>query len=309
VRAAALACALALPVLYAQQPAAEYVLGPGDQVLVRALDVDEIGDKPALIDGQGYIKLPLAGRIRAASLTVEQLEAAITKELKLYVLDPQVTVSIAEYRSQPVSVLGAVGSPGVQQLQGRKTLFEVLSLAGGLRADAGHSIKITRQKGWGAVPLAGAVWDATGEFSVATVSVVSVMDARNPRENILICPYDVISVPRADMVYVIGSVKRAGGFVLNEKEHMSVLQALSLAEGLEITAAVRSARILRTVSGGAPRAEVAIDLRGIMQGRSRDVPLNAGDILFVPSSKAKSVSLRALEAALQIGTGIAIWRR
>jgi polysaccharide export outer membrane protein len=313
-RAAALAWALALPVLCPAQesagpPPAEYTLGPGDQVVIHALDVEEIGDKPALIDGRGFIKLPLAGRVRAGGLTVQQLEAALTEDLKVYVRDPQVAVSIAEYRSQPVSVLGAVASPGVQQLQGRKTLFEVLSMAGGLRADAGHSIKITRRKEWGRIPLPAAAGDSTGGFTVAQVSVRSVMEARNPQENILICPQDVISVPRADMVYVIGSVKRSGGFVLNEKENMSVLQALSLAEGLEPTAAAKNARILRPTPGGGPRTEVAVDLRRIMEGQSGDVPLNSDDILFVPSSKAKSASLRALEAALQIGTGIAIWRR
>jgi polysaccharide export outer membrane protein len=307
-RAAVLACAMALPMVCASQPS-EYTLGPGDQVTVRVLDVEEIGDKPALIDAHGFIKLPLAGRIRAGGLTVEQLEAALAEALKPYVIDPQVSVAVAEYRSQPVSVLGAVANPGVQQLQGRKTLFEVLSMAGGLRVDAGHSIKITRRKEWGGIPLPAAAADSTGAFTVARVSVRSVMDARNPQENILICPNDVISVPRADMVYVVGAVKRSGGFVLNENENMSALQALSLAEGLEATAAGKNARILRATRGGGPRTEVAVDLRGIMEGRTGDVPLNADDILFVPSSKAKSASLRALEAALQIGTGLAIFRR
>jgi polysaccharide export outer membrane protein len=303
-------CAAQGPV--ARAPAAagpsEYSLGPGDQIVVHALDIDEINEKSATIDGRGFVKLPLAGRIHAGGLTVPELETAVAAQLKVFVRDPQVAISIAEYRSQPVSVLGAVASPGVQQLQGRKTLFELLSMAGGLRADAGHSIKITRRKEWGRIPLASADDDVTGQFSVAEVSVTSVMEARNPQENIAIRPHDVISVPRAEMVYVIGAVKRAGGFVLNEKENMTVLQALSLAEGLDRTAAPARARILRPAPGGGPRAEMSVDLRRIIAGKSGDVALHADDILFVPASAAKSATVRGLEAAVQIGTGIAIWR-
>ncbi|HEX8984143.1 MAG TPA: polysaccharide biosynthesis/export family protein [Bryobacteraceae bacterium] len=290
-------------------PSAGYVLGPGDQVSVHVLDVEEITGAPLRIERNGSLRLPLAGRLQAAGLTIEQFEAGIAARLGAYVKQPQVTVSVVEYRSQPVSVLGAVASPGVQQLQGRKTLFEVLSMAGGLRQDAGHTIKITRRKQWGSIPLDGAAPDSSGGYSVADVSVKSVMEARNPRENILICPDDVISVPRAEMVYVIGAVKRSGGFVLNESENMTVLQALSLAEGLERTAAPRRSRVLKPAPGAATRTELPLDLRKIIAGRSADVPLQAGDILFVPGSAAKNASLRALEAAVQIGTGVAIWRR
>jgi polysaccharide export outer membrane protein len=286
-----------------------YVLGAGDQVTVHALDVDEFSDRPVRIELSGDLRLPLAGRIRASGLTVEQLEKEIAARLRTYVKEPQVSVSVSEFRSQPVSVLGAVASPGVHQLQGRKTLFEILSMAGGLRQDAGHSIKITRRGEWGRIPLATAAEDSSGAYTVAEVSVASVIGAKNPQENIFVCPYDVVSVPRADMVYVIGAVKRAGGFVLNEKENMTVLQALSLAEGLDRAAAPKSAKILKPNPGAASRTEVLVDLRKIIAGRSADVPLNADDILFVPTSMAKSATVRGLEAALQIGTGIVIWRR
>jgi polysaccharide export outer membrane protein len=287
----------------------EYVLGPGDQIVVHAPDIDEIGEKSAVIDARGFVSLPLAGRVHAGGLTVAQAESEIAGQLKTYVRAPQISVSVAEYRSQPVSVLGAVASPGVHQLQGRKTLIEILSMAGGLRADAGHAIKITRRREWGRIPLATASDDSTGQFSVAEVSVTSVMEAKNPQENIVICPHDVISVPRAEMVYVIGAVKRAGGFVLNEKENMTVLQALSLAEGLERTAAPKGARILRRAGGSAPRVEVPVDLGRIIAGKSGDVALRAEDILFVPVSAARSATVRGLEAAVEIGTGIVIWRR
>ncbi len=288
---------------------AEYVLGPGDQVQVRALDLDEIGDKPVAVDGRGFIRLPLVGRVQAAGLTTSQLERSLAEALKAYVRDPEVTVAVSDYRSQPVSVLGAVASPGVQQLQGRKSLFEVLSLAGGLRPDAGHSLKITRRKEWGPIPLPNAVPDSTGQFSVAEVSVKSVMEAKNPQENILICPNDVISVPKADMIYVIGAVKHAGGFVLNEKETITVLQAMSLAEGLDKAASPKKAKILRPIPGQPNRMEIAVDLRKVLSGQANDVPMNAEDILFIPTSGPKKAAARAAEAAIQITTGLVIWSR
>ncbi len=216
---------------------------------------------------------------------------------------------MSEFRSQPVSVLGSVRTPGVHQIRGRKTLFEVLSLAGGLNPDAGSSIKITRRKEAGPLPLPGTKDDASGEFQVAEVAVKSVMEARNPQENIEVLPNDVVSVPRADLVYVIGAVKKAGGFVLSEKEKISVLQALSMAEGLDKSAASKEARILRPVGDSETRLEIPVNLKEIMTGKSGDVSLLANDILFVPVNGPKNAFTRGLEAAIQIGTGVAIYRR
>ena len=108
-------------------------------------------------------------------------QAEITKRLKAFVNEPVVTVTVASFRSQPISILGSVTNAGVHQLQGRKTLFEVISMAEGLRQDAGNSIKITRRKEWGPIPLPTAKADSTGEFFVAEVSVKSVLEAKNLR--------------------------------------------------------------------------------------------------------------------------------
>jgi len=297
-------------IAFGQTPAQppSYVLGPEDQVAIHVLDLDEIGDSPFRIDMAGYINVPLAGRLHAAGLTVDQLEAALALRLKEYLQTPVVTLSVSEFRSQPVSVLGAVNTPGVHQIRGHKTLFEVISEAGGLKNEAGNSIKITRRKEFGVIPLPGAAMDVSGQFCVAEVSVKSVMEARNPQENIQIEPNDVISVPRADLIYVIGAVKRAGGFVLSEREHMSVLQALSMAEGLERAASAGKARILRAPNGGSERIEIPVDVNKILTGKVDDVQMLANDILFIPNSAAKSATLRGIESALQLATGIAIYR-
>src|SRR5690348_912752 len=130
----------------ADTPRPDYVLGPGDQIVLWAVDLDDVSQKPVRVDAAGYVTLPLAGRIKAAGRTVTEVQQEIVKKLQRYQLNPQVTVSVTEYHSQSVSVIGAVNNPGVHNLQGNSTLIETLSLAGGLRADAGYSIKITRRR-------------------------------------------------------------------------------------------------------------------------------------------------------------------
>jgi polysaccharide export outer membrane protein len=285
-----------------------YVLGADDQIVVRVTEVEEFNDKPIRIDMDGCVKLPLAGRITAAGLTVQQLEAEVGKALKDYVRHPEVVVSIAEFRSQPVSVIGSVKSPGVYQLQGRKTLVEVLSQAGGLAEDAGYSVRITRRLAWGPISLPGAANDASGGFSVAEVKLKGILEATSPEENIPILPNDVISVPRAEMIYVTGQVHRSGGYVLNGRQSMTVLQALSLAGGIDGASAPQHTRILRASQGLAEREEVPVDLKKIMDGKAKDLALQPDDILFIPSSLPKKAAIRAIEAAIQIGTGVAVFR-
>jgi polysaccharide export outer membrane protein len=134
------------------------------------------------------------------------------------------------------------------------------------------------------------------------------MDGRHIASTLEIQPHDVITVPRARLVYAIGEVKKPGGFVLREKQSVSVLQVLALAEGLSRTAGAGSARVLRPNPAGGPREEIPVNLNQLMAGKCADVALQPDDILFVPNSMAKSGLMRAMEAAIQMGTGMAIWR-
>jgi polysaccharide biosynthesis/export protein len=288
--------------------AGRYVLGPGDQITVWALGVEELGEQPQRIDPLGNIDLPLIGQVRAGGLTVEELKTELANRLRKQVREPRISINIVEYHSQPVSVLGAVNSPGLQQLQGEKTLAEVLSMAGGIRPDAGYSIRITRQKEWGAIPLPGAKEDASGRYTVAEAKLKSLLEAEDPAVNVTVRPNDVITVPRAQMVYVIGEVTKAGGFALNERENVSVLQALSLAGGLTRTAKGSDCRILRGGSDATNRTEIPVNVQRILERKAGDVALQSDDVLFIPSSAAKRGAVRALEAAINIGTGIVIWR-
>src|SRR5258706_16046273 len=119
------------------------------------------------------VRLHMAGRMMISGLTVAKVEAEVTNRLKQYVKRPDVSVAVTEFHSQPVSVSGSVRTPGVQQVQGRKTLVEMLSMAGGLDPTAGTTLRITRQREWGKIPLSNAKDDPSGAYSVAEVSLKS----------------------------------------------------------------------------------------------------------------------------------------
>jgi polysaccharide export outer membrane protein len=292
--------ALALPYGLAQPaktvpPPSGYVLGPDDQILIRALEGLDLADKPVLIGANGNITLPLIGRVKAAGLTVEQLETELTSRLKAYVLEPQISVTVTEFRSQPVSVLGAVTTPGIVQLRGRKTLYEVLSLSGGPRETAGSTVSITRRRENGELTLPGATLDSTGQFSTAQVEMREILDGSNPAANIEIKPNDVISVSQgnARTVYVVGDVQHSGAFNLGAQSTMSVLSALSMAGGLGRTAKGEKARIFRPGADPQKHEEIAVNIKQILGGKAEDIGLRPGDILVIPTSSRKTFAVLA----------------
>jgi polysaccharide export outer membrane protein len=287
----------------------QYLLGSGDAVRVWVLGLDELSDRILKVDETGFVDIPLLGRMKATGLTVEELRADLVEKLRKQVQTPTVSIDVVEFSSKPVSVIGAVNQPGVQQLKGPKTIVELLSAAGGLRPDAGCCAEITRPAANGALPLPGAHPDATGNFSVARLKLVDILDGKDPSGNIGVKADDVVSVPIGQMVYVIGSVHKAGGFVLRDQEDISVLQALSLAEGLLPTAAPSQGEILRMEGPGVDRKHIRVNMTKVLAGKSADISLRGNDILFVPDSTGKKAAFRALEAALQAGTGVAIFGR
>jgi polysaccharide export outer membrane protein len=282
-----------------------YVLGPEDQISVRILQAPDLADRPLRIDLNGYIELPYVGQVKAAGETATSLKNILEKKYAEIVIDPRITISVDDYRSQPVSVLGAVNQPGVHQLRGRRTLIEVLSLAGGIKEGGGNSVKITRRMEGPPIGVPGETVDSATQLRTATVSIRPLMNGTEAQANVVILPHDTVTVPRARMVYVLGDVGHAGGFLLSERDEVSVLEALSMAGGLHPTSAPKDARILRIVDGLPQRQEVAINLRSILDGKSPDQQLKAEEILYVPVSGAKRASLRALEAMIQVGTGLA----
>lgn len=286
-----------------------YVLGAGDVLSIWALGADEIAAKPYTVLPDGYLDLPLAGRVAAAGKSVEQLKQELRRTLGQYFYDPKVSVTVTDFRSQPVSVLGSVNQPGVHQLQGGKTLLEVLSLAGGAAPDADSSVIVTRRAEWGPIPVPGSKKDATGKFYVAKINLQSVAQAMNPQENIRIFPNDVIEVPKARLIYVLGQVSKPGGFVLHQDENVTAVQALSMAGGPTEFGSTKSARLLRAAANPKERQQITLNLRQVLEGKSGDTVMHPEDILYIPGNASKKAGLQALQTGLQITTGLIIWRR
>ena len=165
---------------------------------------------------------------------------------------------------------------------------------------------VTRKSGFKQLPSAEGVRTLAPDR--VEINLQKLLYAQEPALNIEIMPLDTISVSRADVVYVVGAVKKAGGFVLEDRERVTVLQALALAQGLEGTAAKGSARIIRRGEGGS-KTEIPVNLGKILKGQSSDMELAANDILFVPDSAGRVAGKRGIDAAIGVVTGIIIWRR
>ena len=135
------------------------------------------------------------------------------------------------------------------------------------------------------------------------------MQSKNPAENIFVKPHDVITIPKAELVYVVGEVNKSGGFVLEGGESVSALQALALAGGITKTASLRHAKLLCAANGEVGnRKEIPVDLQKILEGKAPDLAIHAQDILFIPTNTPKNVAIRVLETAIQTGSGVIIWR-
>ena len=291
---------------------ADYTLGPGDLLTLSEVDLEDTAaftDKTFRIDNSGDVTFPLAGRVHAAGLTMAAVQSEVNQRLGKILKDPDAVVGVAEFHSQPVSVLGAVNNPGIMQISAGKNLFEVLSLAGGLRPDAGNSIMITRSAQSGAIPLPDAKPDSTGQFSVASVRVKNIMSATDPAQNITVMPEDIITVPKGEVVYAVGALTMPGGFLLGENATLSTLQVISLAQGLVRTSSPAKAQILRAVPGSPGRLQIAVNVKSLLAGKAPDVPLQPDDILFIPDSAAKIAAGKVVSAALSAATGIAVYGR
>ena len=291
-------------------PSAAYILGPGDQILIQVTDLDDFPNRPLQINPDGDVDLPLVGRLHASGLTLAQMKSELALRLSKYITSPQIVLNLTQNQSTPVSVMGSVNTPGVHQLDGPKHLLEVISLSGGIRPDAGNEVIVTRQAGRPPLTMSNGHTELSGGYSTGRFSLDDLLNARNPADNILVEAGDVISIPKAELVYVVGDVRKAGGFTLSSHSSLPLLQALTLAEGMGPHAAGKRARILRPAPGGdgTPK-EIVVDVDKIMAGKAPNPPLFANDVLFIPNSAAKAISERAFETALGVAAGVAIYRQ
>jgi polysaccharide export outer membrane protein len=277
-----------------------YTLGPNDQILIRAPGADEINDKPFRIDAEGYLNLPLVGRIRASGLSIAQLEMELVKRLREYIVQPQVIITPVQFRGDPIFFEGMFQRPGIYTLSGRRTLVEMLALVGGLQPNASRRIKIRRHAEYGPIPLPSAVEDSENKVSMVEISFASLRQNVNPAEDIILKPYDVVIVDRAELIYVGGEVTRVGGIELGERDFMSVTQALTMSGGFTRDANKSKVRVLRPVLNTSRRHEIDIDLTGIYEGKVNDFPLLPNDVLYVPRAFGLSALTTSVPLAFSI---------
>jgi len=306
----------------------DYRLGAEDLLEINVLEAADL-NRTVRISSGGEISLPLIGGVRAAGLTPRELESVLEVLLRQsYMKDPHVSVFVKEMQSHSVSVFGAVQKPGVFQIRGAKPIIEVLSMAEGLATDAGDTVTVIRAQDAAASTAtapaspptnpAAARQDKSGNVSVSSsdsanangiqVSLKDLLDSGNPSSNILVYPGDVVKVNRAGVVYVVGEVKKPGGFLLKTNENISVLQAIALAEGVTHTSATKNIKIIHTDSTG-KRTETSISLNRILSGKDPDMSLCPKDIVFVPNSAGKTAFYRGTEDIIQLATGLAIYGR
>lgn len=275
-----------------------YVLGPNDQILIRAAEVEEISDKPFRIEEDGFVNLPLVGRLRAGGLAIRDFEAVLIESLKKFIREPRVMINVVQYRSAPVFFVGAFQKPGIYPLQGKRTLVEMLTAIGGLTPQASRRIKLTRRTENGKIQLPNVYEDPEGKYTSVEISMGSLRENVNPAEDIVLEPFDIITVERAELIYVTGEVGRKGGLELGERESMSILQVLTMSGGALDGANMKKVRVLRPVLSSSRRAEINIDITRVLAGQDSDFPLLANDVLYVPknsnSNLLKKVGLYAL---------------
>ena len=280
------------------------VIGIDDSVAITCLESDDVS-KTWRVGSTGDISLPLVGQVHAAGLTAEQLNQKLTEALKRYINEPHVTVYIAEFRSQPVTVTGAVHRPGHFQIEGSKTLLTVLTMAGGLDHPPGSTATVVRQMKYGAIPLPQAHPDADGSHSIVELPLKDVSNASTPASNLIIRPNDVIDVSNDErMVYIIGEVAKPGKVELVSHDSISMMQVLAIAGGLTKIANPRNTQIMRQNSQGLYEKVGLIDLKKLSQGKSEDRLLNAGDIVVVPSSNLKAYTQVAAFTAIVTSFGL-----
>ena len=292
----------------------DYVIGSSD---VLAIDVFEVPDlsREVQVNTSGYISLPLIPtKIMASGLTAFQLQDKLAELLQVngLVSNPQVTVVVKEQHSQPITVVGAVRNPMVYQAVRPTTLLEVLSSAGGIADDAGGVVLVTRN-GTTATPVDANAHDGGGAEvappTTLTINLDDLINSGDARFNIGLQGGDVVSVPRAGIIYVMGAVQHPGGFVItNDHQQVTTLKALSLAGGLTSTAKGHQAVILRNNKETGQRDQVPIDLSKILKLQGQDVALLPNDILFVPDSSGKHALNKTGNILLNLASGAALLR-
>jgi polysaccharide biosynthesis/export protein len=289
-------------------------VGSGDLLHVDVFDVPELS-RDVRVSDTGEISYPLVpGRIAVSGKTPFQLEMELQRLLieNGLVSHPEVSVFVREQNSQPVSVVGAVNHTLVYQVVRPTTLLEVLAAAGGISDTAGDVVIVTRpnKPDVAKVEPASTAANSEPDQQKITVRIRDLLESGDSVYNIPILGGDTVTVPPAGIVYVLGfGVAQPGGYVLQSHgEQVTVLKALALAHGLTSFAKSDSAVIMRNNPATGQRDLIPVRIKEMEQHKTADVPLKSNDILYVPDSAGKKALARGAQAALGIGTGVAVYR-
>ena len=278
------------PVLHSRQEGGALRIGVGDLVQVTVFETPELSAK-LRVNADGAVELPVAGSTAVAGLTPPEAAEAIARHLKeaQIMTSPSVTVSIVDYATQEISVLGEVKNPGNYLLLGPHSLYNALSAAGGTTEKAGGDIVVTH---------------LANPQSPETIPVDSPNYSQRQRMT-NVTAGDVVFVSRAGSVYVLGDVARPGEFAMTGGKRLTVLEAIALAQGTNSAAALNRAAIIRKTGDGAQI--IRIDLKRIAQKEDEDRMLTAEDIVVVPRSKGKAFVDATLPVmtASAVGSGLA----
>lgn len=250
------------------------------------------------VSKDGTIVLPLLRHpISVEGLMPVDAEDAIASALKKedVIVDPVVTVALAEYhQNKPISVVGAVKTPLTFQADGKVTLLDAISRAGGLTPQAGPEILISHGQ---------REETDTPAVLARRVSVKDLIEKADPESNVILAGGEEIRVPEVGNVFVLGNVKRPGAFPVHYgPQGTTVLKVLALSEGL-LPNSKNQAFIYRREGGAASKNEIPIELDKILKAKAPDVPLMAEDILYIPDNSGRREALAVLEKVILLGSG------
>jgi len=281
------------------QPANDsvYRIGPGDVLDIRVYNKPQLARDAVRVEGTGMIRMPLIeADIQAACKTESELAKEISTRYAKYYKNLHVDVFIKEYHSKQVAIIGAVNDQSRFELQRRVRLLELLTYAKGPSTKAGQTINIVHGQ------MSSICQAAEGDDLNKTFSSYRLSDTLrgDPIANPYLEAGDIVTLPEADQVYVVGNVFTPISIAL--KEPVTLSNAIAMAGGLKQDTKKDKIRIVRQEPGSTTKKEIIVDLGAIEKHRADDPVLEANDIIDVPTSAGKSF-LRSLFQGVVPGVG------
>lgn len=274
----------------------DYVIGPQDLLTISVMESPEMS-REVRVAADGTVSLALlAERVRVTGLNLSQVEDLLKQKYQEAGILNQgnITVTLKELQSKPVTVMGSVRAPGVFQVSGQVRLLRLLSLAGGFTDDVGMTVKLLRE-------------DESGKIQMLQANVEDLREGR-AEANLLVQGGDTVNVPPAGVIYVIGAVNHPGRFLLrSDTQQTTILNVLALAEDLKRSAKPGKAVLIRKQPQGTGVEQIPVDIRSILDHKQDDMTVMANDVLYIPDSTAKRAFSRGLEAAVQLATGAVLF--